>query len=136
MKNDLHIQSVMHPLPHSVGYDQTLHTAKVMLAEYGIRHLPVQKGGELIGVISERDIHFALSVEHAEPEELKVADCVTEELFVVGPGEPVAAVARQMAEQRIGCALIVENDKLVGIFTTVDACRTLHRVLEGDLSSK
>ena len=131
MNKVLEIQSVMHPFPHSVGVAQKLKTAKEMLAEYNIRHLPVQKGGELIGIISENDILFAQAVEQAKGDELTVADAFTEEPYVVEPTASVASVARRMADDHIGCALIAEKGRLVGIFTTVDACRTLHHCLAG-----
>ena len=125
----LEITAVMHPFPHSIGVDQTLRTAKDMLQEYGVRHLPVQKGGQLLGIVSDRDINFALATDRATPDELIVSDVFTEEPFIVEPGAKVAHVAGRMAQDRLGCALVVEAGKLVGIFTTVDACRVLSKVL-------
>ncbi len=40
---------------------------------------------------------------------------------VVPPTAPVGDVLRLMIDRRIGCALVVEGDKLVGIFTERDA---------------
>ena len=45
------------------------------------------------------------------------------------PHPEVAIVARTMAENRIGPAIVTKNDKLVGIFTVTDACRALAEVL-------
>ena len=39
---------------------------------------------------------------------------------VVPPSAPVGDVLRLMIEHRIGCALVVDDDKLVGIFTERD----------------
>jgi UrcA family protein len=36
---------------------------------------------------------------------------------------PVAKVARVMADNRIGSAIVTKHDKRVGIFTVTDACR-------------
>lgn len=38
-----------------------------------------------------------------------------------------------MAQEHIGCTLVTEKGKLVGVFTTVDACRVLAEVLSGRL---
>jgi CBS domain-containing protein len=35
-----------------------------------------------------------------------------------------------MADRHVGSALVTRGDKLVGIFTTTDACRALVRVLQ------
>jgi CBS domain-containing protein len=50
---------------------------------------------------------------------------------VVSASTPVATVARTMAENHIGSAIVTKNDKLVGIFTVTDACRALAEVLAG-----
>ena len=43
--------------------------------------------------------------------------------------DPVATVARTMADNRIGSAIVTKNDKLVGVFTVTDACRASAEVL-------
>lgn len=131
MKDKLQIQSVMHPFPHTIGAGQSLKTARVLMQEHGVRHLPVQDGGQLTGILTERDIHFAVAIDKKDPEQILVRDAATADPYVIPPTEPVAKVARRMAHDHIGCALIVENHKLLGIFTTVDACRTLAEVLSG-----
>jgi acetoin utilization protein AcuB len=115
----------MTPLPHSIGLDQSLDTAKEMMRKYGIRHLPVQKGGRLVGILTDRDVQFALSME----EELSVEDSYVPEPYTVAPGMLLDEVAERMGRDRIGCALVVEGEKLVGIFTAVDACNVLAETL-------
>ncbi len=132
MSSNLKIKTVMHPLPHSIGTNQTLATAKDMMAEHGIRHLPVLDGGTLVGILSDRDIHFACAVDKASAEEISVKDSYTPEPYIVDGETLVSDVAKVMAHQHMGCTLVVENGKLIGIFTTVDACRLLSEVLSGD----
>jgi CBS domain-containing protein len=40
--------------------------------------------------------------------------------YAASPDTPIDEVVRQMAERRTGCALLVENSRLVGIFTERD----------------
>lgn len=130
MDSSTPIQAVMTTFPHSIGVDQTLQVAKEMLREHGVRHLPVQRGGELLGVLTHRDIHFVLSVDKRQPSEMLVEDAYTQEPYIVDIDTPVRSVARRMAQDGLGCALVVQETRLVGIFTTVDACRCLAEVLE------
>jgi len=51
---------------------------------------------------------------------------------VVPASTPVSTVARTMADNRIGSAIVTKDGKLVGIFTVTDACRALAEVLEGE----
>jgi acetoin utilization protein AcuB len=133
MNSNLKIKTVMHPLPHSIGTTQNLATAREMMKEHNIRHLPVLEGGALVGILTDRDIHFACGVDKVSAEQISVRDSYTPEPYIIDGDTLVSEVAKTMAHEHIGCALIVENTKLIGIFTAVDACRLLSEVLSGDL---
>lgn len=135
MKAKLEIQAVMTPFPHSVGINQPLDIAKKLMLDHGVRHLPVQDGGQLVGVVSDRDINFALAVDKKTASQETVAEVCTLEPYVVEPTAAVDQVARRMANDHIGCAIVTQGSKLVGIFTTVDACRTLAEALTGKYKS-
>lgn len=123
------IGAVMTAMPHTVGPDQSLKIAKDMMHKLGIRHLPVKELGRIVGILSDRDIDFALRVDNKTPEELVVKDAFTADVFSVLPEVSIGAVADRMAKDRIGCALVEKEGRLLGIFTTVDACRVLSETL-------
>ena len=132
MKSDLKIKDAMTHVIHSVGVDQPISVAKELLQKYQIRHLPVLDGGDIVGIVSERDLQFAKGwVESAETD-LLIKDVLTADPYIVDPSQKLVDVAERMAEGRYGCAIIVDNGTLVGIFTTVDACRTLASLLKND----
>ncbi len=124
------IKEVMTPSPHSVGEELSLKDAAVMMKDYSIRHLPVRKGREIKGILSERDIDFAGRVDKKPLENIKVEDACSTDLYIVPSNTLVSEVARTMSELGIGCAIVTENDALVGIFTSVDACRLLAETLD------
>jgi len=53
------IDSVMTPAPHALSAEANAYDAALMIAQHGIRHVPVVDGGRLVGVVTERDL-FAL----------------------------------------------------------------------------
>jgi acetoin utilization protein AcuB len=95
-----------------------------------LRHLPVLKGGKLVGILTDRDINLVLSFKDVDPATMKVDEAYTPEPYFTTPGAPLNEVVAQMAEKKYGCALVVDNDKLVGIFTEVDAYKALAELLE------
>jgi acetoin utilization protein AcuB len=125
MKAVPQIQKYMTTTPHTIGSDQTIATAKTMMREHGFRHLPVLTGGKLTGVLTDRDIKLIESLAGAGAGTLQVADAMTESVYCTVPDRELDAVAAEMAEHKYGSAVVVQNDKVVGIFTTTDACRAL-----------
>lgn len=122
------IQKYMTTTPHSIGADQPLKTAIEMMKKYSVRHLPVLKGGNLVGILSDRDVKLAQGLRGFDPETTRVDDISTEEVYITEPNAPLNEVVGRMAEKRIGSAIIVQNHKLVGIFTSTDAMRVLGEV--------
>jgi acetoin utilization protein AcuB len=127
------ILAFMTPFPYSIDIEAPLSEARRFLRERGIRHLPVTERGTLAGVLTDRDIKLALGPDIGCPpeRELRVRDVYQPDSFVVDADAELEEVARTMAERHVGSALVTRGGKLVGIFTSTDACRALARVLSG-----
>jgi len=121
----------MTPFPYSIEMDAPLAEAHAFLRERHIRHLPVTDHGQLAGILTDRDIKLALGPDIGSPpeRELAVRDVYQPESYVVDAGASLEHVAATMAERHVGSALVTKGGKLVGIFTTTDACRALARIL-------
>lgn len=126
-RKTLTIGDVMTPQPLTIGRDQKLVTAHKMMAENGIRHLPVLERGDLVGVVSQRDLYFVETIAGVDKLADKVEDAMTTDARKFGPETPLVEVAREMYQHKLGCAVIVERDRVVGIFTAIDALRILAR---------
>jgi len=115
-------------MPHTINPDLPLKTAMSMLREFNVRHLPVQKGGKLVGVLTDRDIKLASSFSQAQ--ELTVEDVMTPDPYTVDPQAALDTVVFEMAANKYGCAVIQqENGKVIGIFTAIDGLRAFGEVL-------
>jgi acetoin utilization protein AcuB len=123
------IQKYMTVLPHTIGFDQTLEKAQNMMREYQIRHLPILKGGKLVGILSDRDIKLILSFADVDPKKITVDEAYTPDPYITQVSTSLDEVASHMAEHKYGCALVTDNNKLVGIFTEVDAMKALSELL-------
>lgn len=123
------VRSFMTACPHTVGADQTVSFAHTVLYQHRIRQLPVLDGGQLAGLLSERDLTLIASLRDVDPNSIKVEEVMSLSLYKVAPDAPLDQVAREMAAKKYGAAVVVENNTVVGIFTTVDACSALASVL-------
>ncbi len=128
-KSEPTIQKYMTCQPHVIDVAATLNEAEQKMSAFGIRHLPVVNGDDVIGLISERDLKMVKGLVGAEPDKILVEDLCDGELYQVDPSTPLRVVVENMAEKHYGAAVITQNGKLVGIFTTVDACRALSSLL-------
>ena len=119
------IRSVMTTFPHFVEVDDGLARARELMVEHQIRHLPVQDHGELVGVLTDRDLKRASELDDVRPSTRKVlvGDVFVPEAYVVDGGERLDAVLEHMATHHIGSALVTKGKKLAGILTSSDACR-------------
>lgn len=117
------VAEFMTPAPHTIGYNQTLTAAHRLMREHRIRHLPVLKGGKLVGLVSERDLHLVETLREVDPDRVTVEEAMSSEPFTVSPDTPVETAASIMADQKYGSAVVVDRDQVVGIFTTTDALR-------------
>lgn len=120
------IGQVMTPSPHTISSGQNLKFALEMMKSLKIRHLPVFEAGALVGILTERDIHFIESFDKTAPKEIAVEDACSDEPFCVRESTPLHDVCQVMFEKKYGSALVNNKDeKLVGIFTWIDALKVL-----------
>jgi acetoin utilization protein AcuB len=117
------IVDFMTAMPHTVGSEQTIAFAQKLMDKHGIRHLPVLHGGELHGVVSDRDLGVIAGLNEVDPDETTVEEAMTQDAYTVSKDTPVYDVLREMIEHKYGSAIVVEGAKIIGIFTTHDALR-------------
>ena len=123
-KQSQRIERYMTHAPHTINSGMPVGTAKALMKKHGVRHLPVQVAGHLVGVVSERDLFLAASL-HKE-DGLLVDDVMTSEPYCVKADAPLGEVVEQMAMNRYGCAIVCNDEgRAIGIFTAVDALRAL-----------
>lgn len=118
------IKSVMTPFPYSVSLDDPIATARELMERHNIRHLPVKDQGQLVGVITDRDMKLVLGPHLDLPaiHPVLIKHACIHEVYTVDVNTPLDVVVAGMAELRIGSAVVTKDGRLAGIFTTVDIC--------------
>lgn len=123
------IKVAMTPFPFFVEIEDSIATARTMMREHEIHHLPVTEDGALVGVLSERDVRL-LEVSRRGGDLGSVREACMRDVYVVDVDTPLDEVLKHLAESHVGSALVVKNGKLAGILTNSDVCRVLADLLE------
>ena len=121
-----------------------------VLVKGGISGAPViNKKGNLVGVVSEKDLFYKLfpseKVFYEDPEyymdfnrieeeavvvrKLKAKDFMTRRLITIGPDEHILKAISMFLKNKIRRLLVVKNGKLVGVVTTNDVYKHFLKVL-------
>jgi CBS domain-containing protein len=106
----------------TVNEGDDLALAESMLRLGGIRHLPVVRKGQLVGLVTHRDL--LRSAMSRDRRSTTAGDIMTRDPEAVRPSTSLVRAARLMLEKKFGCLPVVEHDnRLVGIITESDFVR-------------
>ncbi len=103
--------------PITIAPDATLAEAQALMARHRISGIPVvEKGGRLVGIVTNRDVRFA------ENPNQPVAELMTHDnLATVSPGVSQEEARRLLHHRRIEKLLVVDDDyHCIGLITVKD----------------
>lgn len=129
----LKVSDVMTRDVATLGRNDSLRTADDVMRLGRIRHLPiVDEDGELAGIVSQRDLFHGGLIKalgygtHARGralDSLVVKEAMKTDVVTTTPETDIVQAARLMLEKKIGCLVVLEGRKLVGILTESDFVR-------------
>jgi acetoin utilization protein AcuB len=123
----------------------TLAEALTLTRSHGIRHLPVLENGELVGLVTDRDLRLAIPPIWAEQRdelrsalhEKQVGAVMVRSIITTSPTIPIEDAARLLYGHRIGCLPVLDGGELVGILTETDVMRAFVELFgHGEASSR
>jgi len=113
----------------TVAMDDRLSVIKDIFEQARFRHLLVQEEGELMGIISDRDLLRAISPYLGSPAETsRDTETLNKRAHQIMSRQPVTIAAHQsvrdgitlMLEKGVSCLPVLENGGLVGIISWKD----------------
>lgn len=111
-----------------------------LLAEADVRHIPITDGGELVGIVSDRDLRSFLvpALQLVEqPAELAarlarpISTVMSSDVVTVQPETEIEDAIDVMLDQKVGAIPVVREDtgELAGILSYMDVLRVARAAL-------
>lgn len=119
------IKDYMTTIPVRVDESSTLRTVLRLMERYDIRHVLVTRAEKLAGVLSQREVAAVIAAGKVNVETDAIAPLMGDAPYQVAPETPLRSVAKVMQKEKFGSAVVVSGDKILGIFTAIDALRAL-----------
>lgn len=122
------VKEIMETGFQTINPNEFLSKAEKMFFASKLKHLPVVKGGKLVGIVTHTDIKrmsFANSFDEAEAEidtaifqMLKVGQVMTSKPFTMPSSASIKEVAEVLAKKEFRTIPIVDDEVLVGMVST------------------
>jgi len=126
----LYVRDLMTKDVVTLGRNEKLVVADDVMRLGRIRHVPiVDDEGALAGIVSQRDLFHSGLVKalgfgtHAQRQSLDsvmIKEAMKTEVVTTTPDTKLADAAKLMFEQKIGCLVVLEAGKIVGLLTESD----------------
>jgi acetoin utilization protein AcuB len=137
----MQVQDLMTSSPEIVDFTETVSVALARLIELDVRHLPVVREGELIGIVSERDFRgYLLDAELGalDPQESEarmnnpVTSIMQSNPLVVDMEAPLTDAIELLLDNKVSALPVVEEGtmSLKGIISYVDILRESQRLFD------
>jgi CBS domain-containing protein len=111
--------------------DDTVAAAARTMAAHQIHHLPVLgDGGELLGIVSDRDLLAATGPGTDDGADRRLSEVMTTAVHKTDAAASVHGVALTLRRHRIGCLPVMKAGQLVGIVTDTDFLGVAINLLE------
>lgn len=105
-----------------------------MMNKFGVSSLIVSSEGDVVGILTERDILTRVVASGQDPEQVEVSEIMSEPIIVVNPDTPLKQAVQIMLMERIKKLPVMEKDeekiRLVGILSMTDIARIQPHLIE------
>ncbi len=104
----------------SIGPDATVYSALELMAEKNVGALLILDGGDLLGIMSERDYARKVVLQGKVSREMPVRDLMTAEVHTVTPDTTTTACMELMTDKHIRHLPVVEEGRVIGLISIGD----------------
>lgn len=133
----MQVREIMSTAVEVIGRNDNLQTVEERMAAQQLRHLPVLEEGEVVGMVTQRDLfkatmssamRYGEKAQKSYLQSVRVKEVMVYPVVTITPDASVAAAADLIIAKGIGCLPVLEGTTLVGVVTKTDLLRYLSRL--------
>ena len=114
------VRDTMTGNPRSIDASASVVEAAQLMREGHIGSLPITHDGQLVGMITDRDITTRVVADAVDHMKAPVGDVSSRDLIIVEPDRDLDEALQLMAVHQVRRLPVVENGRLVGIVAQAD----------------
>ncbi|MCP3097514.1 CBS domain-containing protein [Myxococcus sp. K15C18031901] len=114
----------------TIEADETLRVAALRMRTCNIGALPVMEGGQLVGMLTDRDVTVRATALGQHPDHTRVRECMTFALITCSPDTTLDEAEQLMEQKMVRRLVVVDGDRVpLGILSLDDLATVPTEVL-------
>ena len=113
----------------TVNYNLAALDAAKLMTDNGISSLIVEKEGNHVGIITERDFVSKICTKELDISKISVEEIMSDIKTFATPDTTIEVAVQRMINHKIRRLPIKERDKIIGIITVTDLAKHLRTIL-------
>lgn len=127
------VREIMRPKLESILPSASLRDAAQKMRDLNLGSLPVAEDSKLVGMITDRDICCRGVADGFDPANTEVREIMSRDISFCFSDDSVTAAVRQMESRHIRRLAVLNRDKTVAGFLSVDDLAHYSRQLAGEV---
>jgi len=118
------LNTISQPVWH-IHPEETVFQALALMDEKGIGALPVMYGGQLVGIVSERDYARKVILKGRSSRDTPIKEIMTRQVLYVTPEQSMDDCMVIMTSKHIRHLPVIDNKKMIGLISMGDVVKQI-----------
>lgn len=128
------VKDVMHKGAAYVAPNTLVREIAKRMREADVGAIPVKANGQLLGIVTDRDITCRAVANGKDPGRMTAKDVMTGKVACCGPDDDVKKVIKTMGAKRIRRLPVIDSDRnIVGMVSLGDISHKVSKTLSGEV---
>jgi CBS domain-containing protein len=114
------VRHAMTSSPQTIAPDMNAQDAAAMMKSEDVGVLPIVDDGQLVGLVTDRDLVLRVLAERKDPQGVRVGDICTAAVVTVTPDTRLSEARELMEEHKVRRLPVTKGEELVGILSFGD----------------